>query len=667
MTPSDVQALIASNEVSLARMLYGALAPKPLIKTSAWATQNLFLSKEEGPEPGLYSCKDVPWQAQVMDAVDSIEVESLVIEAASQVGKTTISKAIMGKVIDTDPSPILNVQSTQAAARNYSITRLKPMFRDCPVFKNTLTTDDIYLKTFVGGYVAMASAESPTELASRSIRYLLGDEIDRWPVSAGGEGDPWDISKARTANYPDAKHIAVSSPTIVSGRIHVEFLRTNQNYFHVLCPHCEHEHSMNFIEQVRMVDDRPDTAMLACPACGGLYGDAELPNMVKHGRFIPRRPEITKHVGFNISRLMVPNWTKLEELADRYLKAKDDPEMLRVFMNTQLGMIYEDKKGAVSSASALAARRENYDHRLLPEGVLFVVAGVDTQDDRLEIEIVGFGLNDENWGIQHIVLMGDPSEKDVWMRLNDILLGGFDTTDGRRLRIAATCIDSGGHHTQRVYEFCHRRTKRNVWAIKGREGALPMWPSRASKSKTHGKFQVRIIGVDTIKDTLFARFRKSEGEFGYCHFPYTYDELITDAVKDEEFDYFAQITAERRVAVWDKRNRQYYTWTKDKHRRNEALDCRVYAWAAMVGLVQERRLNIEQLAQVKQFALFRGDPATSEHAVGESIDVAEPSNMPSTQEIEPAYNKPVKPQNVQVRKKTTTRGRRTVRSGYVGR
>lgn len=659
--------LLDANALKLKRNLYALFAPKPIISTSQWAAANLYLSKEEGPEPGLYSCKDLPWQAVVMDAIDSIEVETLVIKAASQVGKTTISKGIMGKAIDLDPSPMLNVQSTQDAAKEYSNTRLKPMFRDCPIFKDKLHSDDTYLKTFAGGYIAMAWSQSPTTLASKTIKYLFADEVDRWPVSSGSEGDPLDIAKARTENYPDSKHIFVSSPTVKDGRINVEFESTSQNKFYVNCPHCDNEHHMDFLEQIRMVDDRPDTAMLACPSCGGLYGDADLPNMVKHGRFIPRYPERKKHVGFEISRLMVPNWTKLNDLADKYLKAKNNPEMLQVFVNTQLGEIYEDKKGKVSSAKALAARRENYDHLLLPEGILFLVAGVDTQDDRLEIEIVGFGMNDENWGIQHIVLMGDPSEKDVWTRLNGILLGGFDTADGRRLRIAATCIDSGGHHTQRVYEFCHNRTKRNVWAIKGREGALPMWPSRASKSKTHGKFQVRIIGVDTIKDTLFARFRKSEGEFGYCHFPHTYDELITDAVKDEEFDYFAQITAERRVAVWDKRNRQYYTWTKDKHRRNEALDCRVYAWAAMVGLVQERRLNIEQLAQVKQFALFKGDPATSEHAVGESIDVAEPSNMPSTQEIEPAYNKPVKPQNVQARKKTTTRGRRTVRSGYVGR
>ena len=654
----ECEALLLNNALQLRARLYASLSPMRQMKTSEWATQNLFLSKEEGPEPGLYSYRDLPWQAEVMDALDDIEAESLVIKAASQVGKTTISKAIMGRTIDLDPCPILVVQSTQDAAKEYSTTRLKPMFRDCPVFKNKLTADDTYLKTFTGGYVAMAWSQSPTTLASKTIKVLLGDEIDRWPSNSGSEGDPLDIAKARTENYPDAKHAFVSSPTTADGRINVEYSKTNQNRFFVCCPHCGHEHVMDFLEQIRMINDDPNTAMLACPACAGLYGDADLPEMVRVGRFIPKFPERKKHVGFEISRLMVPKWTKLTDLAEKYLAAKSSTEQLQVFVNTQLGQVYVDKKGQISSAASLAARRENYDHTRIPDGVLFITAGVDVQKDRIELEIVGFGLNEESWGLQYIVLVGDPSENEVWRNLNEVLLSGFTTADGRYLRIAAACVDSSDN-TQKVYEFCHGRTKRRIWATKGREGPLPIWPARPSRSKRHGKFQVRIIGVDTIKDTLNARFKKREGEAGYCHFPYTYDEHIVDAERDEEYDYFAQLTSERRKPHWNRSGKQYYSWVKEKHRRNEALDCRGYAWAAMVGLIQECRLNVAQLHEVKQLALFKGDPLSSGQALADEAPEPIMPMVPSRPNAEPS-----------VQKKSTAKGakgRRVVRSGYVRR
>ncbi|AXF86655.1 hypothetical protein DTO96_102410 [Ephemeroptericola cinctiostellae] len=646
---SDIFALLAKNAEMLKQRLYAVFAPPPNIKTSDWAQQNLYLSKEEGPEPGLYSCKDVPWQAEVMDALDGIEVDTLVIMAASQVGKTTIQKAITGKRIDIDPCPILNVQATELMAKEYSNTRLAPMLRDCPVFKNKLIRDDTYVKGFVGGYVAMAWSQSPATLASRSIALANGDEIDRWPVSSGNEGDPLEIMKARTANYPNAKHVFASSPTTKDGRIFVEFEHTDQRHFHVRCPDCEHEHEMNFIEQLRMVDNNPDTAMLACPSCGSLYGDAALPRMVKAGRFIAKHLERKRKRGYTISRLMTPNWTKLGKLAEQYNKAKDKPELLQVFINTQLGWVYEDKQGQISTAAALAARRENYDHNRLPASVLFLTAGVDTQDDRLEIEVLGHGLNEDTWGVQYLVIYGDPSAPTVWQELDRILLGGYATADGRNLRIAATCVDSGGHHVQRVYEFCNKRNKRNVWAVKGRYGPSPIWPVRISRSKKYQGFHLRMIGVDTIKDTLSARLRTAEGQAGYCHFPYTYDEL-----EDEKLVYFNQLTAERRVVEWDKKGRQIHTWKCDKHKRNEALDCRAYAWAAYVGLVQEKRLNVEQLAQMQQFALFEGDPLTS--------------GQNQTNEVEPApapgQNKPAAPP----RAKPPSQGRRRVsQSSYVRR
>jgi phage terminase large subunit GpA-like protein len=602
------------------------LAPPPRTSTSEWAKKNLHLSREEGPDPGIYRCDDVPWQTVIMDALDDVEADTLVIMAASQTGKTTISKAITGRYVDIEPCPILNVQSTELMAKDYSNRRLATMFRDCPIFKNKLTRDDVYEKGFAGGYVAMAWAQSAATLASRSIRILNCDEIDRWPSSAGGEGDPLDISEARTENYPNRKHIYVSSPTTDSGRINKKFLGTDQNYFYVKCPHCGHEHHINFIVQLRMVNDNPDTAMLACVECGGLYGDRELPNMVKQGRFVAKYPE-RKARGFHVSRLMMPHKTKITRMAMQYLAAKPYPEQLQVFMNTRLGLVYKDLQGQISNATTLAARRENYDYKSLPADMLVLTAGVDTQDDRLEYEILGWGLDEETWGVQYGVLMGNPSEQDVWLRLDDVLKREFYTQDNRLLRIGAASIDSGGHHVQKVYDFCAKRSKRYIWAIKGAGGAKPMWPSRAGKSRKYKGQLVRTIGVDTIKDTLFARLRTEQAGVGYCHFPHTYDD-----------GYFEQLTAERRVAEYDKKGALNYSWQKEKHARNEALDCRVYAWAAMQGLIYERGLDIRKLAQARQYTMFQGDPYTSAHRINDTIEAAPVAHNPAP--VTPAKTPP---------------------------
>ena len=420
---------------------------------------------------------------------------------------------------------------------------------------------------------------------------------------------------------------------------------------------------MDFIMQVRIIGNDPQSAMMACPECAGLYGDGDLPEMVRHGRFIPKFPAQKKRIGFEISRLMVPKWTKLTDLADKYLVAKNSAEQLQVFVNTQLGQVYEDKKGQISSAAGLAARRENYDHTLLPSGILFITAGVDVQKDRIELEIVGFGLGEENWGIQYIVLPGDTSNNEVWGRLNEVLLSGFLTADGRHLRIAATCVDSSDN-TEKVYEFCHSRSKRKVFAIKGKEGPLMIWPKRPSRSKKHDKYQVRIIGVDSIKDMLNARFKIQEGEEGYCHFPYTYDEHIIGADRDEDYDYFAQLTSERRKPHWNKNGKQYYSWVKEKHRRNEALDCRAYAWAAMKGLVQEFRLSVQNLHAIKQLALFKGDPLTSGHAVPDEVPEPIMSESEPKSGRTPRANKPVTQRKPIL---SNGRGRRVVKSGYISR
>jgi phage terminase large subunit GpA-like protein len=245
---------------------------------------------------------------------------------------------------------------------------------------------------------------------------------------------------------------------------------------------------------------------------------------------------------------------------------------LRVWVNTALGETWEDRGGEAIEPDSLLGRRESFGEQL-PDGVAVLTAGVDVQKDRLEVQVVGWGRDEESWVIEHRQIWGDPSGPAVWQDLDTLLLGAWrHPRDGADMLIRAACVDSGGQHTSAAYEFARRRMGRRVWAIKGRggEGVKP-WPRRASAGKNQAP--VFIVGVDALKDALAARLAIAEPGPGFVHF---------SAGLDPE--WFAQLTAER-VRTRFVNGRPVRSWEpKRAGIRNEALDTYVYALAALHGL-----------------------------------------------------------------------------------
>lgn len=555
------------------------MAPPPKLTISEWADRFRKLSSEASAEPGQWFTARAEYQRGMMDAISATDVAKVVMKTSAQVGKTEILNNALGFYIDLDPSPILVLQPTLDMAEVWSKDRLAPMLRDTPALHGKVadvrsrdTGNTMLHKRFVGGHLTAVGANSPSGLASRPIRILLADEVDRYPVSAGTEGDPLELARKRLTTFWNAKEIVASTPTIKGlSRIDDEFEASDQRFFHVPCGHCNTEQRLVWA-QVRWTDEDPETAGYACIECGVVWSDVERHSFIRRGRWVASKP-FAGIAGFHLSEIYSP-WRRLSQTVREFLKAKGKKDRLRVWVNTALGECWEDK-GAGVEPHQLERLQSVYGPQDLPDWVQFATAGVDTQGDRLEVEIVGWGPEEESAGIGFHVLEGNPALWEVWEDLDALLLETYSTESGRIVRVQSVCVDSGGHHAEQVLDFCSSRARRRVFAIKGHhQPGRPIWPQAKSKARTGQA--VYVIGTDTAKDTIYARFQIEEPGPGFPHLP-----------ADPETGYGPrwreQATAEQKVTKY-RNGRPEQVWVLPNGKRNEALDCRVYAYAALKAL-----------------------------------------------------------------------------------
>ena len=567
--------------------------PPPKLTVSQWADERRILSSESSAEPGRWSTARQPYQREIMDTMGDPSVPQVVLMTSSQVGKTEMGINLCGYHIDQDAAPILLLQPTLEMAKAWSKDRLAAMLRDSKTFRGKVaevrTRDSgntVLHKVFAGGHITMAGANSPASLASRPIRILVCDEVDRYPVSAGEEGDPVALATKRTTTFFNRKVILTSTPTRKGeSRIERAWLLSDQRIYHVPCPHCGEmqplewgaetsSHGMKWRkdEQGRHL---PETAVYVC-VNGCVIEERSKAAMVRTGEWRARRP-FTGSAGFHIwaaySLHVNSSWS---QLVREWLEAKDDASSRQTFFNLVLGQPYEDRGQHALSERTLAARTEVWPAEV-PDGVAVVTAGIDTQDDRVEVEIVGWGRNEERWSIAHEVIEGDPDSPKFWDLVDAYLRRTWSRADGRAFEVMAACIDSGGHHTERVYAFSKARLGRRIWAVKGesaRGGARsPVWPTKRPSSRNKASFRPVILGVNAAKDVIRSRLLMETPGPQYMHFP-----------ADREVGYFSQLTAERLVTK-AAGGHKFRVWELPPGRANEALDCRVYAYAALCGLL----------------------------------------------------------------------------------
>ena len=586
--------------VTTMKPLYPEAKLPERVTVSQWANANRRLSRENSAEAGPWKTSRTPYLEAIMDAFTQPAVKKIAVVASSQVGKTEALINMLGYVIDIDPGPVMWVTPTNDNAEDFSKRRLAPAIRDCAPLRRKVAeskgrsaANTTLKKRFPGGMLTMTGSNSPANLASVPARYVFGDEIDRWAKDAGGEGNPASLLEARTATFYNSKIVMCSTPTVRgASTIEAEFMLGTQEYWAAKCPHCGEFRFITFdnirFEHEKIVEGTHERFVIGdiaycCPECGCLSTEREM-RAVEH-KWIARNPDAaaTGTRSFWINAFSSP-WVPWEHVIRRFLEAGEDARKLKTVFNTLLGQLWEER-GDIADVDELADSREEYGVEL-PDGVLCLTCGVDTQDNRLEYEVVGHGLFEETWGIQRGVLWGRPdapesdTSPNVWQQLDGVIDRAWRYNDGKTLKISVTFVDSGGHHTQDVYRECAARMGKRVFAIKGRGGEGVPYTSPPSKQaitvqdaggrQRKANVWLYSLGVDAGKEKIMSALTVRTPGPRFCHFP-------AEPARGYDAAFFNGLASERMVLTPSGK----WQWqVLPGHKRNEALDCRNYALAA---------------------------------------------------------------------------------------
>lgn len=608
------------------------LRPPPELTISDWADQNRRLSSEASAEPGQWRTGRAEYQRGIMEAISDAGVQSVVIMSSSQVGKTEMLNNSVGYHIDQDPAPIMVVMPTERDAETWSKDRFSPMARDTPCLTGKIANpksrdgnNKILHKRFPGGHLTIVGANAPSGLASRPIRLLMCDEVDRYPFSAGAEGDPVNLAKKRTVTFWNRKIVLVSTPTNKgASRIETAYEESDQRQYHVPCPECGTEQVLVW-PQVKWDKaeggaHQPETAKYHCIHCHAAWRDETRWAAVRKGRW-QARETFTGIAGFHLNEIYSP-WVRLEAMVKAFLSARaGGDEAMKTFVNTSLGESWVES-GEAPDWQRLLDRKEDWQPANVPADALFLTAGADVQKDRIEIDVWAWGRGLESWLIDHLVIEGGPGSEACWLGLTELLGRTWQHANGSQMTIARLAIDTG-YETSAVYGWARKVGFGQVAPVKGVEGfnrASPVSGPTFVDATIAGKRLRRgarlwTVAVSTFKSETyrFLRLERPTPEelSGGSRFPP--GTLHLPGWIDSE--WLKQLVAEQLVTVRNKRGFSRLEWQKLRE-RNEALDCRVYARAAAWILGADRWSEAQWQELERQVAAPVCDDAAPGISVG---------------------------------------------------
>ena len=586
------------------------LTPKPKLNIWQWADSKRFLAKGVSQKSkhgsARYNTADAPHQREMMESPTDPTVQTTVYIGASQVmGKTEVLSNVIGYHMEHDPANMVIMYPTVEAGEKFSKKKLMPNIRATPsldaLVPNSRTRDSgntILVKEFIGGSVFIVGSNSPSSLRGASGEVLIADEIDSNEDEAGSEGDAVKLLWKRGESFPRAVQIVASTPTVEGrSRIWSYWEQSDQRLWYVPCPHCG-VHGVFKWSMESAIKAGPaffmewptgntEAATLVCASCAKAVNDDQRLAAYHQGAWKPTAP-FTGTRGYHLNWLYVP-WAKkrgyvnrLHQMASEWEDAKKaGPSSLKVLINTGLCECWKEKLEEAPDSQTLANRRETYAAEC-PLGVVYLTCSVDTQADRLEYEVLGWGIGEETWGIETGKLMGNPHLAAPWQKLDEILNRSFAHESGVQLRISCTLVDSGGQNDSKafnrpVYSYVKRRQLRHIFALKGSsELGAPVIVPRLQKNG----ILLYSIGTDSVKSMVYERLQILEQGPGYCHWP-------DDPKRGYDDEYFRQLVAESVRLVKSRRE-----WVKTRA-RNEALDLRVYGHAAF----EIRNVNLESVAR----------------------------------------------------------------------
>lgn len=574
--------------------------PPPRLTLSEWADRHYHMPAEYGGKWRTY-----PYQRAIMDALTDPEIEKVSVMKSARVGYTQILTALIAYHIAQDPCSVLIVQPTVEDAEGYSKKELAAALRENPILhglvKDPRSRDSgntILSKEYLGRTLWLAGANAGRGFRRIHARIAACDEIDAYPVSAGQEGDPIELAWNRTREALFGRKQFLGSTPLDKGssRIEKAFFESDQRLYYVPCPHCDEGQPLEWGGKdkdfgIKWPPGRPGEAYYLCRRCHTVIEERAKPRMIERGQWVAHAP-FDGHAGFRIwsAYSLSPNAT-WAECAREFVRVEKDPVRLKTWVNTWRGETWEER-GQGLDAHWLEQRRENFPTRegkvVIPSSAVILTAGVDTQDDRLEVKVDAWGPGEELWTPEYHVLHGDPASPVVWKELDDVLTKPRWHDSGAELFIRGAGIDTQGHHAQAAYAYCRPRFRRRmpdgtrqfVFALKGMSSdgkKRPVWPPTASLNNI-GRVRLFMVGVDAAKEAIYSRLRLQSPGPGYIHFP-----LLADWCTSE---WFEQLTAEHAVPSYDKSRRLRKVWKlKTEGARNEALDTSVYSYATLQGLL----------------------------------------------------------------------------------
>ena len=559
---------------------------KERLTVSQWADKYRILPSTTSSEAGRWRTARTPYLKEIMDELSATsDTQKVVVIKGTQIGATEASSNLIGYFIHHAPCPIGFWQPTDNLAEKHAKQKLWKMREESPVLKERVAdrrskdgASTIREWSFPGGTLSIAGSNASASFRSSSYKVVILDDIDGFADDVEGEGSPIDLAINRADSFPDRKIYINSTPTVKGvSHIEAEYEVTDQREYYVPCPECNYKQALvwsNIIFEKDGLSIIGDVTYKCCN-CGSLISENKKTWMLERGEWIPKYPE-RRHKGYKIPSLLSPlGWVSWADIAEEFLKANDrakkgDKRGLKKFVNTRLAEAFEEQ-GTQVELEYLEKRREYYEADV-PDGVLVLTAGVDTQDNRLEAFIVGYGVGKESWAIEYRQLMGDTTQEDVWKQLDELLNRKWAFKDGRQIGISCVCIDSGGHSTSEVYKYCKPREHRRIFAVKGRGGAGVPLVGKYSRSN---KMNVALfpVGDDEGKTLVLSRLMVDQEGENYCHFPRN---------KEKGFDteYFKGLTSEKKVKKYVKGHLKF-EWIKQAGVHNEPLDCFKYSLAAL--------------------------------------------------------------------------------------
>lgn len=591
-------------DFDLSKQLLEAFTPPKRMTISEWADEYRYVDSSTSAYPGKWSTDTAPEFRFIMDSISNPDVEQVSMMVSSQNGKTEVLLNVAMFYMHTDPCPMLILQPTEDMAASFSKERIAPNIKATPVTAKLLDVDkkspdnNINYKAFPGGYMAIIGTQTPSKLASRPIRLVLADEIDRFAGDSGGEGDPLQLAKKRTANFWNRKVIAVSTPTDEGhSRIEPLYNESAKFRYYVPCHDCGHKQYMKWTQvhwDKTLLDNgkhqhHTDTAHYVCEECGSLWDDVDRLNAISEGEWIAENPDVKHHYGFHLPRFSASMCVRLADVAKEFVESKDIPMKLKVFVNTVLAETWKHGTSSVKPEQLLA-RREEWDDDVMPENSCYITGAVDVQKDRLELMVIAWGDKDEKWVLEYRKFYGDPiKDWEVWDDMERFLQKKYYSAEfDREFQIEKLVVDSG-NWTEHVYKYCYEKPKLidcPVLAIKGANtDTHPLFKKTVSQKY---KADLYMIGVFQGKSMVYQTLPYKDHGAGYWHFSMRQD-----------LEFFEQMTSHKLVLRYHN-GFERYIWEKPESVRDEVLDLSVY------NIFAVRHSNIDFPTYMEELYAMKG-------------------------------------------------------------